>query len=136
MTNDPIKTFLYTFMKYITVIVGPSLMVTLLLHILEPSAYRDGQYILEFLLSVPAGLILGIGMFISSQLKRRNRNAMCPLTLSGMAVILLCLAVAYSSASSRGLSLSEFVSTSVSLWCGVPMVFGIVVTFIGLRQRQ
>lgn len=136
MTNDPIKTFLYTFTKYITVIVGPSLMVTSLLRILEPSAHRDGQYMLEFILSVPAGLILGIGMFISNQLKRRNRHAMWPLTLSGMAVIILCLAVAYSSASSRGLSLSEFVSTAVSLWCSVPMVFGIVVTFVGFRQRQ
>jgi hypothetical protein len=131
MTNNPIKTFLYNLMKYIIVIVGPTLMLTILLHIVEPSISRDGQYFLAFILSVPAGVILGIGLLVSNQLKKGKRNTMWPLTLSGMAVTILCLSMAYSSASSRGLSLSEFVSTALSLWCNVPMIFGIAVAVYG-----
>lgn len=111
--------------KYLATFLGPTVLVMLLYQLFEPSAFRDGQFILVFILSLPVGVILTVGLFLSNVAKKRSKKGKLPLILSGAIVIALSVALALFSASSRGLTADEFMRTARSPWCMSPLLFGV-----------
>lgn len=136
MPNQLAKKLFVSFLKYIIVIFGPSVSVVLLYSLLDTDALNDGQFILGFILSIPAGIVFGIGLFFSDYFRKQKRDITAILVhvLTGLSVLVFCFYEAFSSASSRVISLSEFVSTAVSPWCFAPIAFGTVFMFYGLAM--
>ena len=137
--NDSVgKHLLLSLIEYICTFLGPTVLVMLLYQLFEPSAFRDGQFILVFILSLPVGVILTVGLFLSNVAKKRNRKGKWPLLLAGAVVIALSVGLAFFSASTRGLTAGEFMSTAISPWCMSPLLFGVGFMLAGgvLQQNR
>ena len=127
-----IKSFVYSLIKIIAAIIGPLTLVVFLCQALKPPSYtNDGQFAIGLVISALAGLILGTGILISNIFK-----ATLPLILSGSLVVILCLFDSYSSASSRGFSIPDFISCAVEVERIVPMIFGVAFIVVGMTSRR
>jgi len=137
MTDSVRKELLIGFLQYFGTFLGPTILVMLFYQLFEPSAFRDGQFILVFILSLPVGVILVVGLFFSKFAKKRNRKGKWPLLLSGGLVIALSVGLAFFSASTRGLTAGEFMRTVISPWCMSPLLFGVAFMLgVGVRQQN
>lgn len=127
---------LFSLIKYAATFLGPTALVMLLYQLFEPSAFRDGQFILVFILSLPVGVILLIGLFLSKVAKKKNRKGKWPLLLAGALVIALSVGLAFFSASTRGLTTGGFMKTAISPWCMSPLLFGVGFIIAGVFQQK
>jgi hypothetical protein len=96
-----------------------------------PSYTNDGQFAIGLVISVFAGLFLGTAVLISNILKTT-----LPLILSGALVVILCLFISYSSASSQGFSIPDFIGCAVAIENIVPMIFGVTFIVLGMTSRR
>lgn len=136
MSDNVGKELLFGFIKYVGTFLGPTVLVMLLYKIFEPSAFRDGQFILVFMLSIPVGVVLTAGLFVSSVARNKNQKGNWPLLMSGALVIALSVGLALFSASTRGLTIAEFMNTATSPDCMSPLLFGVAFMLAGGIQQQ
>ena len=136
MSDNVTKELLIGFIKYVGTFLGPTILVMLLYKIFEPFAFRDGQFILVFMLSIPEGVILTAGLFVSNVAINRKQKGSWPLLVSGALVIALSVGLALFSASTRGLTLAEFMKTVTSPDCMSPMLFGVAFLLAGVIKHQ
>lgn len=136
MSNGVGKELLIGFLKYVGTFLGPTILVMLLYKIFEPFAFRDGQFILVFILSIPEGVILTAGLFVSNISRDKKQKVNWPLLVSGGLVIALSVGLAFFSASTRGLTLEELMKTATSPDCMSPMLFGIAFILAGVIKHQ
>ena len=140
----PDNTFLTTVAKLIGVLVGAcfgaitlSGVVKVVYSVLEPGAMRqDGQSILAFILSVPIGMILGGAggyKWMSHRTQTRSRYV---LSSAGALSTMLVLGLGLFSASSRGLSVPEFLRTVASPWCLGPLIASLAVLITSLSSAK
>jgi hypothetical protein len=103
--------------------VGLSGLVNVLSGILEPSAKWDPQAELNYILSLPIGALLGttLGTALLRQQKLRAKVGRLFVIVGGLTAI-LCLAVGFLSAATRGLSLQQLLLTITSPWCLPPLI--------------
>lgn len=136
MTDSVGKELLIGLLKYVGTFLGPTILVMVLYKMFEPSAFRDGQFILVFILSIPVGVILTTGMFAANIARKRNKKGNWPLLVSGASVIALSVGLALFSASTRGLTLAELMKTATSPDCMSPMLFGVAFILAGVIKQQ
>jgi hypothetical protein len=136
MSDNVAKDLLIGFIKYVGTFLGPTILVMLLYKIFEPFAFRDGQFILVFMLSIPVGVILSAGLFISDIARNKKQKGIWPLLVSGASVITLSVELALFSASTRGLTLAELMKTATSPDCMSPMLFGVAFILAGVIKQQ
>jgi hypothetical protein len=121
MMSDSVgKELLIKFLKYVGSFLGPTILMMLLYQMFDPFALRDGQFIVVFLFSIPVGVILLVGLFVSDVAKKRNKSGALPLILSGSVVIALSVGLA-----------SYISSHGMPPWFMSPFLFGIAYMVVG-----
>lgn len=104
--------------------------------ILDPTATKDAQFELSYILSLPIGTILG-GALGFALIKPQKAGLL--LSIVGGLTVSLCLGIGFLSAGSRGLTLQEFLLTIASIWCLVPLLASLAVLARGvyrIRAKQ
>jgi hypothetical protein len=132
--------FALTLLVIASAIIGAvvaSIVVASLYAILEPSSFRDGQFVLAYILSIPVGFLLGgaIGYVKLKQGKPRASKGRV-LTIAGTLGVILILCVCLLSASSRGLSLQGVLATIISPWSLGPFILSLAVLIRGVVLTQ
>jgi hypothetical protein len=87
--------------------------------ILDPTATKDAQFELSYILSLPIGTFLGGALGVALI---NPQKAGLLLSIVGGLTVSLCLGIGFLSAGSRELTLQGFLLTIASIWCLVPLV--------------
>jgi hypothetical protein len=102
---------------------GLSVAIGLLDTLIDPTATKDPQYVMSFMVGVPIGGILGgTAGYVLMPPEKTKRKAGIIFSVVGGVNMILCLGMGFLSAGSRDLSLQEFLWTIASPWCLVPLI--------------
>jgi hypothetical protein len=107
---------------------GPAISVLLVSELQATGTYSDGQAGLEMILGGQVGMLLGAGALVSALIyDKRPRAAAASLQIAGALGLMYCVKEALYSASSHGLSISEFLGTLTTYWIFLPLIFCLAV---------
>ena len=97
---------------------GLSALTVLLYWLFEPEAFRDGQFVVLFIFTIPFGALLGVitGLVVRQVRLGNTWRAGWLATASGTSVLAFATLIVWGSADSRGDDTGEFLSTLLSLW--------------------
>ena len=116
--------------------VGLSVLTAFLSAVLEPESFAEGQFVMGFAFTVPAGMMLGsVTSLVVRQSRRRQRTRAAGIAIVGGAAILaFATAIAWGSANSGDGGWAEFMTTLLSLWIGPSWFAGAALLFWGTFQ--
>lgn len=115
--------------------VGLSVLTALLSAVMEPASFGEGQFVMGFAFTIPAGMMLGSVTSLVVRTRRRHRTrAGWIATVGGTAILVFGTAIAWGSADSQDGGFAEFMSMLLSLWIGPSWCGGAALVIWGTFQ--